>query len=166
MNNPKTCPECGMPLVQCDNCEEYGARIAMRSGSSRAMNRCYVPNVPPTSGRSTTRRRKTEQRCADRVLASRMRMPKESENVNTLKITKTGQTASTLTTVQITAKIGRKRQNGIPRRKTLPRRRRGARKSPESYPAVNGLRGWPCRASWHRMIAGSDTYPKRRRSGR
>ena len=46
----------------------------------------------------------------------------ESENVNTLKITKTGQTASTLTTVQITAKIGRKRQNGIPRRKTLPRR--------------------------------------------
>ena len=24
MNNPKTCPECGMPLVQCDNCEEYG----------------------------------------------------------------------------------------------------------------------------------------------
>ena len=50
MNNPKTCPECGMPLVQCDNCEEYGARIAMRSGSSRAMNRCYVPNVPPTSG--------------------------------------------------------------------------------------------------------------------
>ena len=154
MNNPKTCPECGMPLVQCDNCEEYGCPD------------CNEEWVVTTSGRSTTRRRKTEQRCADRVLASRMRMPMESENVNTLKITKTGQTASTLTTVQITAKIGRKRQNGIPRRKTLPRRRRGARKSPESYPAVNGLRGWPCRASWHRMIAGSDTYPKRRRSGR
>ena len=52
----------------------------MRSGSSRAMNRCYVPNVPPTSGRSTTRRRKTEQRCADRELASRKRMHKNSTN--------------------------------------------------------------------------------------
>ena len=40
-----------------------------------------------------------------------MRMPMESEN-EYLKITKTGQTASTLTTVQITAKLDEKKQNG------------------------------------------------------
>ena len=30
----------------------------MRSGSSRAMNRCYVPNVPPTSKREPTEQEK------------------------------------------------------------------------------------------------------------
>lgn len=166
MNNPKTCPECGMPLVQCDNCEEYGCpdcneEWVVTSDESVLCPECSA-DIRAEYNKATENGTKVCGSCA----ASRMRMPMESENVNTLKITKTGQTASTLTTVQITAKIGRKRQNGIPRRKTLPRRRRGARKSPESYPAVNGLRGWPCRASWHRMIAGSDTYPKRRRSGR
>ena len=166
MNNPKTCPECGMPLVQCDNCEEYGCPDCNEEWVVTSDESVLCPECSADIRAEYNKATENEQRCADRVLASRMRMPMESENVNTLKITKTGQTASTLTTVQITAKIGRKRQNGIPRRKTLPRRRRGARKSPESYPAVNGLRGWPCRASWHRMIAGSDTYPKRRRSGR